>query len=344
MLLNSNQFHSIRDYILTLSRLCVFAGDKDYLQTPQPRVQVDDADVATLELMVEHLPRQLTDRLTQRLAEKKRKDNLPAVDVFGDTRAVWMRESTEWVKLCDVPDECPDHCSVGVSHVSDGIVVAGGWLFPCQVRSQCHHFSPSTGQWRQLENMRTPRYWSSAAEVEEMLLLVVGGSVTGGRESDVCEWLNIRRGVWTPAASLPKPLSCPLVAAASGRAYILQECSVAFKPSFLFLEYDPVLDIHTQKTSVPHHARDTWHASMVGIADCIYLFGGETKVSLQHKPATQQWHELVPTTSMVNTGYYPIVRSTDILLCSGERKRSISYNVETKQWKILDFCLPFKYK
>ena len=330
--------------------------DKDYLQTSQHRVQIEDANCATLELMVDHL--------TQQLAEMKKKNALLAVDVWGNTRAVWMRESTEWVKQCGVPDECPiENDSVCVSRVSDGLVVAGGWIGLGKPSSQCHHFSLSTGQWRKLENMRTPRSWARAAEVEEMMLLMVGGSETGGKVSDVCERLDVRRGMWTPAASLSKPLSCALVAAAAGQVYILQEGSFSDTPNFLFVDYNPASDTHKQRSSMPEHVNSTLYASLVGVADKIYLFGGLQKLALQYEPATEQWHELGSSTAMVGTEYYPIVRSTDILLCKGRPEcyevgddgsdesgsdgdslnRSISYNVETKQWKVLDFCLPFRY-
>ena len=315
--------------------------DKDYLQTSQPRVQVEADDGATLELMGDHI--------AQRLAEWNRKNPLLAVDV-RDTRAVWMRESTEWVKQCDVPDECPKYYSVCVSRVSDGLVVAGGRMVGTvfEPSSQCHHFSLFTGKWRQLENMRTPRYWASAAEVEEMMLVVVGGNETGGRKSDVCERLDVMRGEWSSAASLPKPLLHPLVAAAAGQVYILEQWSFSGTPNFLFVAYDPASDTHKEKTSLPEHVNDTNLASLVGVADKIYLFGGRQKLALQYEPATEQWHELVSSTAMVSNEYYPfeyypIVRSTDILLCAGERCRSISYNVETKHWRVLDVCLPFRY-
>ena len=314
----------------------MFSVDKDYLQTSQPRVQIENANYATLELMVNHL--------TQRLVEKK--NALLAMDVRGNTRAVWMRESTEWVKLCAVPDEGHKHYGVCVSRVSDGLVVAGGAIEYGKLSSQCHHFSLSTGQWRQLENMRKPRNWASAAEVEEMMLLVVGGWCgTDDRYSDVCERLDVRRGVWSPAASLPKPLGYALVASAAGQVYILQGNSLfqLETPNFLFVEYDPASDSHKQKTSLPEHVNDTLYASLVGVADKIYLFGCTQKLSLQYDPATEQWHKLVSPTAMVGTEYYPFVRSTDILLCKGEECKSISYNVETKLWEVLDFCLPFEY-
>ena len=312
-------------------------------------VAVDqDADVATLELMVDHL--------TQFLAEKKRKDTMLAVDVLMG--AVWMRESAKWMKVCGVVHQCPNNYGVCVSRVSDGMVVAGGyWELgedSLEVSSQCNHFSLSTGQWRELESMRTPRHWASAAEVEEMMLLLVGGRETGDRVSGVCEWLDIRRGVWTSAASLPKPLAKPLVASAAGRVYILDQDEFSDR---LLVEYDPASDTHTYKTSLPCHVQDTLDASLVSVKDSIYLFGGEQRLSLHYEPATDQWHELLPNAHMASSKYYPIERSTsccgphpavcsDILLCiyrwdSDEGHRSISYNVATKQWKVLDFCLPF---
>ena len=332
----------------------VFTVDKDYLQTSQPHVQIEDADSTTLKMMV--------DQLTQRLAEKEAmKNTLLAVDV-RDTRAVWVRESTEWVKQCHVPDEYPLE-GVCVSHVSDGLVIAGGMIEHGTPNSQCHHFSLSTRQWRKLENMRTSRYYASAVEVEEMLLLVVGGRGSDGAEIDVCERLDIRRGVWTPAASLPTWMFSPLVAGAGGRVFFLEHSKFSGAPNFPFglnifywsiqnfplVEYDPASDSHTQKTSLPHHVWNTWNASLVGVAHKLYLFGGEEKLALQYELATEQWHKLVPSTDMITTGYYPVVRSTEILLCGGSsegghgRNRILSYNVNTKQWKILDICLPFRY-
>ena len=314
-------------------------------------MQIADADYTTLKLMMDHLAKQLA---------VEEREVLLAVDVFG-TRAVWMRESTEWVKQCYVPDECPD-MGVCVSRMSDGLVVIGGYEDLDEERheasSLCYHFALSTGQWRKLENMATPRVCASAAEVRELKMLVVGGW-KDRHVSDVCEWLDVRRGVWTPAASLPEPLGDQLVAAAAGRVYILQHCAL-YGSNFPLVEYDPVSDTHTHKTSVPDDVSDTQGSSLVGVANKIYLFGGEEKLALQYEPATEQWHQLVPFTAMVtmqNTGYYPMVKSADILLCvtnpeydcetygesdhSDSQRRTISYNVETKQWKILDFCLPF---
>ena len=310
-------------------------------------MQIEDADVAAMEVMVDHL--------TQRLAQKK-ENTLLAVDVIGGgANAVWMRESTDWVKLCAVPDKRHHQGGICVCHVSDGIVISGGCSTPMNIYleayPQCYHFSLSTRQWRALNNMRTPRFDAAAAEVEEMMLLVVGGCEgyyqdDDDRDSAVCEWLDIRRGVWTPAACLPKPMMSPLAAAAVGRAYILQQSWTKGTHHFLFVEYDPASDTHTQKTSPP--VQGTGDASLVGVADKIYLFGGSQKLSLQYEPATEQWHELVTSPDMVSTWYYPIVRSTDIVLCAGrsrseEKNRSISYNVKTKQWTVLDFCLPFYY-
>ena len=143
----------------------------------------------------------------------------------------------------------------------------------------------------------------------------------------------------------------PLVAASGGRVFILEHSWFSHNtPDFQFIEYDPVSDTHTLKTSLPTHVQNTQKASLVGVAESIYLFGGEEKLTFQYEPGTEQWHELIPSPHMVTTGYYPIVRSSDILLCGGfsEGKdkiwnRILSYNVYTKQWKILDFCLPFRY-
>ena len=246
---------------------CVIVVDKDCLQTSHPRVQIEDADVDTLELMVDHL--------TQQIVEKT-KDHL-VVDVSKNTRAVWMRKSTEWVKECDVPDECPIE-GVCVCHVSDGLVVVGGKIAEDKPSSQCHHFSLFTGQWKKLANMATPRRRAAAVEVEEMMMLVVGGFDRWNDGSDDCERLDIRCGVWTPTASHPTRCGSFVSAAAAGRIYILEEGAYYGAPDFSYVEYDPASDTHTEKASLPEYVGDTSGARLVGVRDKIYLFGGQKTV------------------------------------------------------------------
>ena len=83
-------------------------------------------------------------------AEQQMTEPLVGVDL-EDTRAVWVREGTKWMRLCDVPEDCAHRGSACLVN-DDIVVVCFDVIFT---------FSISTKQWKRLNSMPAPRYESS---------------------------------------------------------------------------------------------------------------------------------------------------------------------------------------
>ena len=261
-------------------------------------------------------------------------------------RAVWVLEGDNWQKVADVPTECLDEFAC-IGQVSGGIVIAGG--YDGSVASQCHHFSLDTRQWRKLDNMVRPRYSASAAEFDDMKLLVVGGCDSSELATAVCQILNVVSGKWTPTASMPEPLERPLVAAASGFVFILPQDEITSNTRIL--QYDPSTDSHTYRAYLPDGVQDTYGACLVGTGDKLYLLGGEERLAWQYDIHTDQWIQLTqPSAKYVYyEGCCAVVRAKNIMLCGGSseegRERDLieEYDVKKQSWRILDTRMPFHF-
>ena len=270
------------------------------------------------------------------------KDKLIAVDI-GDTRAVWVLEDTKWIKLCNVPKECPKYGCICL--VCDDIVIVS--------RPVTLLFSLSTKQWKKLSRMPNSRYFTSAVAIDDKLM-VEGGQIDD-KHSDVCEILNVKHNKWSTAASLPKPLCYPLITVLACRVFILpqdNDLPSVFRTQLLM--YDPLSNNYTHRARLPSSIRSTRGACLVGVTDMLYLLGGEEGLSWQYNPLTDQWIQLVTPTARYNfigvsgySGCCAVVRD-NILLCGGSKGNDHLnmievYNTVTQQWKVLDIRLPFQY-
>ena len=279
------------------------------------------------------------------------KDVLLALEV-NENRAVWMMSDTQWEEICGVcvPRKCPAR-SVCFGQVAGGIVVTGGWnKDEAKCSSQCHYFSAATKQWKKLSDMITPRASASAVNIDKKKLMVLGGRDDSHKKVAVCEILNVKDDKWTSVAAMPEPLEEALVALAAAKVFILSQI---VKDSTCITVYDPSTDTHTQKACLPDNVKSTHGACLVGAKDSVYLFGGEERLALLYNPANDQWINLVPPTAMYLSRYgcCAIVRDKNIQLCGGSAHDSNQdwhdmieeYNIEKREWKILDTCLPFPY-
>ena len=222
-----------------------------------------------------------------------------------DTRGVWVLENSEWVKLCKLPDECS--MTGCICPVLDDLVVV--------YKDITLSFSLSTKQWKRLKQMPTSRQVSSAVVVNEKLF-VMGGQFDG-KESNVCEIFHVKDNKWSSAASLPVPLSKPLVAVLLGHIYILPQKKELSGTHTQLLVYDPLLKNYTSRAPLPGNIRSTDDACLVGVANMLYLLGGVERLSWQHNLHTNQWIQLVTPTARysLRNGCCAVVRANNILLC-----------------------------
>ena len=267
------------------------------------------------------------------------KDNMIAVKLHGYGMAgVWVLDDTKFVKLCDVPKECP---AVGrICLVLDDIVVV------CE--GVTLSFSLSTKQWKRLNRMPAYRGNSSAVAIDNRMMIL--GGLVNRKESNVCDILHVKLNKWSTAAPLPKPLIWPLVALIAGKIYILPH-DILSGSNTQPLVYDPLSNTYSHRAHLLSNIRSTQGACLVGVADMLYLLVGEEGLAWQYSPHTDQWMQLVTPTAQ----YYPfsrccvVVRDNKILLCGGSTKDRNElnmieeYNIVTQQWKVLDICLPFGY-
>ena len=263
------------------------------------------------------------------------KDKLIAVDI-RETRAVWVLEDSQWVKLCNIPEDC--HKLGCICLVSNDIVII--------TRNETLLFSLSTKQWKKLSRMPSYRNFISAVAIDDKLM-VVGGKVDD-KTSNVCEILHVKHNKWSTAASLPKPLEKPLITVLASRIFILphdMDLPSVFRTQLLM--YDPLSNTYAHRARLPSNIRSTRGSCLVGVTDMLYLLGGVT--SWQHNPLTDQWVQLVTPTAMyfLVNGCCAVERDNNILLCGGSKGESENiieeYNTVTQQWKELDIHLPFPY-
>ena len=268
-------------------------------------------------------------------------DNMMAVDIHK-VRAVWVLEDSKWMKLCDVPTECPnDGC---ICLVSDDIVIVHEDL--------TLSFSLSTKQWKKLTRMPTSRILASVVAIDGRVILL--GGWIDGKNSKVCEILHVKHNKWSEGARLPKPLENPVVSVLAGQIYILTQKD---KLSSLFrtqlLVYDPLSNNYTHRARLPRGIRSTDGACMAGVAHKLYLLGGEDDLAWQYSPHTDQWIQLVPPTgTYYSSGCCAVVKDNNILLCGGsdegdkdedEGRMIEEYSTVTQEWGVLDIRLPFGY-
>ena len=213
------------------------------------------------------------------------KDTLIAVQLPGyETSGVWVLEDTKFVKLCDVPKECLD---VGrICLVSDDIVVVGERV--------TLSFSLSTKQWKRLNRLPTFRYSSSAVAIDDRMM-ILGGQVDG-KEPNVCDILHVKLNKWSTAAPLPKSLKRPLVALIAGKIYILPNDTLSGSNTQL-LVYDLLSNTYSHRAHLPSNIRSTWAACLVGVAEMLYLLGGEERLAWQYNLHTDQWIQLATPTA-----------------------------------------------
>ena len=269
------------------------------------------------------------------------KEKLLAVDL-DKTKAVWVLGDKHWVRLSKVPWlHCRDRTSMCV--VSDAIVITSDNL--------TFSFCLSSKNFNVLKTMPTGRLDQSAVALDDKFFFSFGGTEGWlSKTSKVCEILHVKQNRWFSAAPMPQRLDKPLVALSAGQIYILpQDDDLGTSPQFLV--YDPLSNTYTYRGKVPSDIDDTRGACLVGMADMLYLLGGEEGLSWQYNPRTDQWVELVKPTLRyhASSGCCGIVRDNKILLCGGspkarkEKNLIEEYCTLTKQWKVLDICLPFKY-
>ena len=265
------------------------------------------------------------------------KDKLIAVDL-NKTRAVWFLEDTKWLKLCGVPKECPKIARIYL--VSANIVVVG--------MGETLNFSLSTKQWKRLNIMPAYRPNSAAIATDDRMM-ILGGEVDSNF-SKVCDILHVKHNKWSTAAALPKLVRSPIVALIAGEIYILPKIELSGNNTQL-LVYDPLSNSYSHRSHLPSNIHSTKVACLVGVAEMLYLLGGEEGLAWQYNPHTDQWIQLVTPTVQYNwhNGCCAVVRGNKILLCEGSIKGRFEciiieeYNIVTQQWKALDICVPFLY-
>ena len=262
-------------------------------------------------------------------------DKQIAVDV-GATMAMWVREDSQWVKLCNVPEECPKYGCICL--VSNDIVIVSS--------DATLLFSLSTKQWKKLSRMPTSRDYTSAVAIGDNLMVV--GCEVDDKDSNVCEILQVKHNKWSTAASLPKPLRKPLITALACRVFILpqdKDLPRVFRTRLLM--YDPLSNTYTRKARLPRKIRSTRGACLVGVTDMLYLLGGEEGLSWQYNYHTDQWIQLVTPTAKYSPlyGCCAVTRDNNILLYGWDVINLMGeYNTVTQQWKeLFDTPLPFVY-
>ena len=270
-----------------------------------------------------------------------RKDKLMAVDL-SDTRAVWILENSKWEKLCGLSEECPYAGCIAL--VSDDLVILD--------KDVTLSFSLSTKQWKRLKQMPTSRLYSSAVVVDEKLIAI--GGWANETESSVCEIFHVKQNKWSSAASLPVPLTKPLVAVLAGHIYILPLKDELSSTHAQLLMYDPLSNTYTHRARLPSNIDNTYGACLVGVTDMLYLLGGVEDLAWQYSPHTDQWIQLVTSTLRHDNGCCAVLRDNNILLCGGDDNFEEidacsfdmieEYNTVTQQWKILDIRLPITYR
>ena len=269
------------------------------------------------------------------------KDTLMALDLFS--REVVVLKKSKWKKLCVLPQKRPLNACICI--VANELVIVG--------EDVTLSFSLSTKQWKRLKQIPTPRPNSSAAVMDERLIVM--GGIADGEASSVCEIFHVRHNEWSSAASLPVPLWKPLVAVLLGNIYILKRVyqleSTPKQDRTKMLVFEPSSNTYTHRVRLPSNIASTEGACLVGVTDMLYLLGGEDRLAWQYNPHTDQWIQLVTPIA----GYYTSIggcaveRDNNILLCGGrtkgmrERNMIEEYSKVTQQWKVLDIRLPFEY-
>ena len=189
------------------------------------------------------------------------KDKLIAVDL-NKTRAVWFLEDTKWLKLCGVPKKCPKIARIYL--VSANIVVVG--------MGETLNFSLSTKQWKRLNRMPAYRPNSAAIATDDRMM-ILGGEVDSNF-SKVCDILHVKHNKWSTAAALPKLVRSPIVALIAGKIYILPKIELSGNNTQLHV-CDPLSNSYSHRSHLPSNIHSTKGACLVGVAEMLYLLGGE---------------------------------------------------------------------
>ena len=273
----------------------------------------------------------------------KTEETLLALDTYSP-RIIWLLRGTQWVKLSDLPDECPEF-NVCVCGVSDGIVMFGGETDGVYT-SLCYHFSVITKQWKRLTDTPNSLARASAVEFDDMRVLVAGGTNAEGKRLDTCMVLDVNHNTWSQAASLPSPDYYILLATMAGHIFILPQTSLNPQISV----YDPSANTHTLLSCLPSNAGNTWGAWLMGVNNKVYLFGGKQRLALEYNPFSDQWIQLVqPNLWYSAYGCGAAVKSGNILICGGSTEEGKEcdmieeYNPATNKWTTLSICVPSEY-
>ena len=71
------------------------------------------------------------------------------------------------------------------------LLTVGGSDSNGEATAAVHMYNPTTGSWEVISHMGTPRFYCFAAVLPNNQLMVVGGRIVSGRETDLVELATV---------------------------------------------------------------------------------------------------------------------------------------------------------